>query len=232
MFWAEIKKIGCFAYSSSAEPEKNLDVFGEAEKKYGCFRRSQKKYGCFRRSRKKYGHQITYFGPFWTYKSLFWGSKTVFFAPAARNFTVLKWFTIQKSRFCRWKTHFFRLYFFLVILFLDCKMFLPVIQVHPFKEERSQRRSIRGQLLMHGNPSSTETTPFTTGHWRISPEYSIDNDWTFSSGIECHNRIVLLINYQKMETEMSVIKWAPTELLWLSYFVWYDMKHFEDTKMT
>ena len=129
----------------------------------------------------------------------------------------------------KWTLHFF----ILVVLFLDCKMFLPVIQVHPFREEWSQRRSIRSQLLMRGNPSSTETTPFMcpTGHWRISPDYSINNDWTFSSGSECNNRIVLLINYQKMETEMSVIKCAPTELISLSYFVWYDMKNFENTKI-
>ena len=76
------------------------------------------------------------------------------------------------------------------ILLLDYKMFL--VQVHPLKEERSRRRSMWCQSLKSGKSSSTETTRFTwpTGHWRISPEYSIDNDWTFSSGIECHNRIV------------------------------------------
>ena len=76
------------------------------------------------------------------------------------------------------------------ILLLDYKMFL--VQVHPLKEERSTRRSIWCQSLKSGKSSSIEMTRFTwpTGHWRISPEYSIDNDWTFSSGIECHNRIV------------------------------------------
>ena len=113
----------------------------------------------------------------------------------------------------KWTLHFF----ILVVLFLDCKMFLPVIQVHPFKEERSQRRSIRGQLLMRGNPSSTETTPFMcpTGHWRISPDYSIKNDWTFSSGSECHNRN----GNGNVRHQMST-NWA--DLIELFCMIWYE----------
>ena len=78
------------------------------------------------------------------------------------------------------------------ILLPDYKMFLTLVQVHPLKEDRSRRRSSWCQSPKSGKTSSTEMAPFTwpTGHWRISPEYSIDSDWTFSSGIECHNRIV------------------------------------------